>query len=125
MAKIKHLSVEEALMSYTEVMLQTGSKPMFRDIASLEFSLERTKEVYNKEKEVLLLKAAFLLREIASKHPFMDGNKRGASAITDRFLRLNGKKLKLEMEDVEFLKKIGAKKIKIQGVKKWLEKRVH
>ncbi len=112
-------------MSYNEVMLQTGSKPMFRDIASLEFSLERTKELYNAEKCALFMKAAFLLREIATKHPFMDGNKRGASSITDRFLRLNGKELKLEISDVDFLKKIGAKKIRVNGVKKWLEERVH
>ncbi len=112
-------------MVYNEVMLQTKAKPMFREIASLDFSLQRVRELYNEEKECVLMKAAFLLREIATKHTFMDGNKRGASAITDRFLRINGKDLKLKMEDVEFLKKVGAKKVKIRGVKKWLKTRIN
>ena len=121
--KIQYLSVEEALLIYNEVMIETKSRPMFREIASLEFALEKVKGLFMKEGSPLLFKAAFLLKEIITKHPFLDGNKRGASAIADGFLRLNGKKLKLEREDVRFLEEIDSKSLKLQAVKEWLEKR--
>ncbi|MEG3916987.1 type II toxin-antitoxin system death-on-curing family toxin [Microcoleus sp. w2-18bC1] len=39
--------------------------------------------------------AAAYLYHIARNHPFIDGNKRSAFAVTDTFLRLNGCTLNL------------------------------
>ena len=123
--KIEYLSIEEALLVYNETMIKTGSKPMFREIASLEFSLEKVKGLFEKKENTIIYKAAFLLKEIITKHPFLDGNKRGASAIADGFLRINGKMLKLELDDIPFLEEIDSKKLKLERVKEWLEKRTH
>lgn len=122
--KIKYLSIEEALLIYSEVMIKTKSRPMFREIGSLEFALEKVKGLFEKEENVLVSKAAFLLKEIITKHPFLDGNKRAAGAITDGFLRINGKRLTLEIEDIAFLEAIDSRKLKLKKVKEWLEKHV-
>ena len=38
----------------------------------------------------LIEEAAALLESLANNHPFVDGNKRTALAVTDTFLHLNG-----------------------------------
>ena len=125
MSRINYLTLEEAVLIYNKVMESTYSVPIVRDSATIEFVLEKVKELFNKENGPLFWKAAFLIKEIVTKHPFLDGNKRAASAITDGFLKLNGKNLKLAMEDVSFLEEIDSKRLKLKIVHEWLLRRAY
>ena len=60
--------------------------------SNLDYALEKVQEMYNSEKkkeEKLIKKAGFILYNIASKHPFVDGNKRTAIIATSAFLEFN------------------------------------
>lgn len=125
MIEIIHLSFDEAIAVYEEIMALTDSIAVMREPATLEFILLDCAKLFNEEKDLLLFKAAYLLKEIISKHPFMDGNKRGALAISSGFLKLNGYSLRLNLPDVAFLEEIDSKKYRVSTVKKFLEKKVH
>ncbi|MBI4052861.1 MAG: Fic family protein [Candidatus Diapherotrites archaeon] len=124
MTAIINLSFDEAMAVYEEVMLATDSKPAVRISGTLEHILLSCENSFNGENDALFFKAAFLLKEIISKHPFMDGNKRGALAITDAFLSQNGQFLEFERQDVAFLEEIDFKKLRVGTIKKFLEKKV-
>lgn len=123
MTEIIHLSFDEAVLIYEEIMKSTNCKPIFRDTAMLEHIISSCEKLFNSEKDSVLFKAAYLMKEIISKHPFMDGNKRGALSIADGFLKLNGCNLILAIDDVKFLEEIDSKKLRVGTVKKFLEKR--
>ena len=59
---------------------------------SFLYILDTVRDLYNEEEfpEALAAKAAYLLFNIVTSHPFIDGNKRTAYGATDVFLRLNG-----------------------------------
>jgi death on curing protein len=70
---------------------------------------------------LLVSKAAFILFQIISSHPFIDGNKRTAYGTTDVFLRLNGYYIRVEPEEaLEFIVAIAAGKSDELTVRKWL-----
>lgn len=56
-------------------------------MGALESALYRPQTGYYLD---LLQEAATLLESLAINHPFIDGNKRSAFAVTDVFLKLNG-----------------------------------
>src|SRR3989344_874058 len=62
-------------------------------LSNLEF-YEQTLERDVSRQERLLRIATYLLGEIISKHPFLDGNKRTGFVVATLFLRLNGLRLK-------------------------------
>ena len=118
------LSVEEALEIYNKVMEETGSRPVVRDMASLEIIMEKTKSFMQEDEQSLIWKAAFIIREIISKHPFMDGNKRAALSIAASFLRVNGIHVKFYKKDIDLIEEIDFKKYKVKTVKEWLSRKV-
>ncbi len=61
--------------------------------SNLEYTMEYVKVIYNNLKPrrgKLIKKAAFILYNIVSKHPFIDGNKRTAIITCNSFLEYNG-----------------------------------
>ena len=56
-------------------------------MGALESALLRPQIGYYED---LIDEAAALMESLANNHPFVDGNKRVALAVTDIFLRLNG-----------------------------------
>lgn len=59
---------------------------------SFLYILDTVQDLYNEESflEALAAKSAYLLCNIVTLHPFIDGNKRTAYGTADIFLRLNG-----------------------------------
>ena len=51
----------------------------------------------------LIEEAAALLESLANNHPFVDGNKRTAVAVTDTFLRLNGHYIDCDNEEASVI----------------------
>lgn len=89
----------------------------------LSYILDTAHDRYNDRKPIdcLASKAAFILFQIISSHPFIDGNKRTAYGAADVFLRLNGYRIRVEPEEaLEFIVRVGAAKSDELTVRKWL-----
>ena len=66
-------------------------------------------------------KASALLYEIATKHPFWDGNKRTAFASAEMILNMNGKKIVVsELTKFDLLFRMANRQFKEQNVVIWV-----
>ncbi|WP_333202436.1 MULTISPECIES: type II toxin-antitoxin system death-on-curing family toxin [unclassified Microcoleus] len=77
-----------------------GGTPGLRDEGLLESALAQPQATFGGQllHPTIAEQAAAYLYHIAMNHPFIDGNKRSAFAVTDTFLRLNGCTLNLTSE---------------------------
>ncbi|MDP1743506.1 MAG: type II toxin-antitoxin system death-on-curing family toxin, partial [Candidatus Amesbacteria bacterium] len=70
----------------------------------------------------IFIKAAALLQSICLNHPFTDGNKRTAWAVTHKFLWDNGYKLKsYRLEAADFMVYVDNQKPDIKEISSWLK----
>lgn len=70
----------------------------------------------------LWTKAAVLLHCIATRHPFVDGNKRTAWGAARVFLILNGIRLKASTKNAEgIMRKVVGGEIDVDGLAKWIK----
>ena len=72
---------------HTALINKYGGASGVRDYGMLESALNRPRTGYYLD---TIAEAAALLESLAINHPFVDGNKRIAFAVTDVFLRING-----------------------------------
>jgi len=116
-------TLEEALYLHQVLLEEFGGSAGVLDYGLLESALARPRSGYYK---TLAEQAAALLHSLALNHPFVDGNKRVAVALTAVFLRLNGFALKTSTsEGREFIEEqLIAGKLEFTKVTAWLEKRM-
>ena len=69
------------------LIAETGGAYGLRDRGMLESAIKRPQIGYY---DGLIEEAAALMESLSQNHPFIDGNKRVAFAVTDTFLRMNG-----------------------------------
>jgi death on curing protein len=88
----KFLSLDEVLELHDDQISSFGGTPGVRDEGLLESALAQPQATFGGEllHRKIAEQAAAYLYHIAMNHPFIDGNKRSAFAVTDTFLRLNG-----------------------------------
>ncbi len=93
----KFISLEEVLEIHDDQISSFGGTPGVRDEGFLESALAQPQATFGGEllHPTIAAQAAAYLYHIAMNHPFIDGNKRSAFAVTDTFLRLNGFSLNL------------------------------
>ena len=86
------ISLEEVLELHDDQISSFGGTPGVRDEGLLESALAQPQATFGGEylHPTIAAQAAAYLYHIAMNHPFIDGNKRSAFAVTDTFLRLNG-----------------------------------
>ncbi len=89
------LTVEEVLAIHERLLSEFGGPPGVRDLGLLESALFRPRTGYYED---IAEMAAALFESLLMNHPFIDGNKRVAFFATDSFLRLNGWKLKVDVD---------------------------
>lgn len=82
-----YLTLIEAITFHEEQIELYGGDAGIRDLGALEAALFRPQTGYYDD---LIEEAAALWESMAQNHPFVDGNKRTAFAVTDVFLRING-----------------------------------
>lgn len=83
----EHLTVSEVLAIYEDQIARYGGSDGVRDRGLLESALYRPQTGYYAD---LIEEAAALWESLAQNHPFIDGNKRTAFAVTYTFLAING-----------------------------------
>ena len=93
----KFLSLDEVLELHADQISSFGGTPGVRDEGLLESALAQPQATFGGQflHPTISEQAAAYLYHIAMNHPFVDGNKRTAFAVTDTFLRLNGCALNL------------------------------
>lgn len=92
---IHYPSIDEVLTAHARLILLFGGAQGVRDLRALEAALARPRTGYYRD---LIGQAAALLESLSQNHPFIDGNKRTAIAVSAAFLRVNG--YRLEFDDI-------------------------
>lgn len=82
-----YLTVVEVLAIHGDQVERFGGSPGVRDPGQLEAALFRPQTGYYSD---VIAEAAALWESLSQNHPFVDGNKRTAFAVTYTFLTLNG-----------------------------------
>ena len=80
-------TIEEVIAIHGILIQETGGSAGLRDVGALASAIMRPQIGYY---DNLIEEAAALMESLAMNHPFIDGNKRIAFAVTDTFLRMNG-----------------------------------
>ena len=82
-----YITTADALAIHQILIRKYGGADGLRDMGALESALHRPQTGYYKD---IIEEAAALLESLAINHPFLDGNKRVAFAVTSAFLHING-----------------------------------
>ena len=85
-----YLMVAEVLAIHADQIDRYGGSTGIRDPGLLEAALYRPQTGYYAD---LIEEAAALWESLAQSHPFIDGNKRAAFAVTYTFLAINGARI--------------------------------
>jgi death on curing protein len=92
-----YLTVAEVLAIHEDQIKQYGGSQGVRDPGQLEAALFRPQTGYYRD---LIAEAAALWESLSQNHPFIDGNKRTAFAVTCTFLTVNGIALTADEDQV-------------------------
>jgi death-on-curing protein len=116
-------TLEEALYLHDVLMQRFGGKSGVLDKGLLESALARPRSGYYTS---LSEQGAALMQSLAMNHPFVDGNKRVAFALTAVFLRIHGLKLTVEAkEGVRFVEvTLITEKASLATIADWIEAHV-
>ena len=92
-----YLTVVEVVAIHADQIERYGGSPGLRDPGLLEAALFRPQTGYYAD---LVEEAAALWESLGRNHPFVDGNKRTAFAVTYTFLAINGVRMTASAEDI-------------------------
>lgn len=92
----KYLTMEDVLAFHADQLRRYGGASGIRDKGQLEAALFRPQTGYYDD---LIAEAAALWESFMMNHPFVDGNKRVAFAVTDTFLKMNGLKISVSSKE--------------------------
>jgi death-on-curing protein len=114
-------TLDEALYLHDILIKRFGGATGVLDKGSLESALARPRSGYYRS---LSEQAAALMQSLAMNHPFVDGNKRVAFALTAIFLHLNGLSLKVDPKSgVHFVEITLIKdRASLDVITSWIEK---
>lgn len=91
----EYLTTIEVLAIHADQIERYGGSGGVRDPGLLEAALFRPQTGYYAD---LIEEAAALWESLAQNHPFIDGNKRTAFAVTYTFLAINGARISAEAD---------------------------
>lgn len=92
--EVVYLSYAEAVLAHIELMRHLGeARYGVFDRSLVESALSRPRQAAAYESADLTAQAATLLYGLIKNHPWVGGNKRTATALTQLFLRRNGARM--------------------------------
>ena len=113
---------ELALSLHAELIAEYGGLNGVRDAGLLESALARPRQLLAYGDPNLFDMAAAYAFGIVRNHPFVDGNKRTALAVTDVYLQLNGFEIVVdEIQAVVAFQDLAAGEIDEAMLAKWIE----
>lgn len=117
--KIDYLTAIEVLSIHKILIQKYGGMDGIRDMGALEAALFRPQTGYYED---IMEEAAALWESLSQNHPFLDGNKRTALAVTYTFLTLNGHKPKINVEEaIKYINDLyNSNQFEFKNIEKWL-----
>jgi death-on-curing protein len=114
-------SLPEVLAAHARLIVLFGGAQGIRDQGALEAALARPQSGHYRD---IIERAAALLESLSQNHPFVDGNKRTAIAVTAAFLRVNGFRLDFDdLDTYQFLMQLyEAGRFRFEHLETWLRK---
>ena len=116
-------TIEEVIAIHGILIQETGGSAGLRDVGALASAIMRPQIGYY---DNLIEEAAALMESLAMNHPFIDGNKRIAFAVTDTFLRMNGSFIACDslVTYDHFMKLFETNSFRFAELREWLEDNV-
>lgn len=116
----EYVTTADALFFHQLLIERYGGTGGLRDAGALESALHRPQTGYY---DTLIHEAAALLESLIQNHPFIDGNKRVAFAVTDVFLRINGYRITADSNTIyaALMKLFDEKTLDLEHLVSWLE----
>ena len=117
------LSLEHMLEIHAIVIQETGGSNGLRDLGRLESAIAiQMQNVFGQELyETATMKAAAMIRNIITDHPFIDGNKRTAMLVGLTFLKLNNVDVNFKDREIEnFAVIIATDHLSIKDIDSWI-----
>lgn len=93
----EYLTVMEILAIHADQIERYGGTEGVRDLGLIEAALYRPQTGYYAD---LIEEAGALWESLSQNHPFIDGNKPTAFAVTYTFLALNGMRISAKADDI-------------------------
>lgn len=123
--QVFYLSVEEAIAIHVLLMRKWREIRFGVDRKDLlESALNRPKHSANFENADLIRQAATLCFGLIKNHPWLGGNKRTATFLTETFLELNDFKLTAPDEEiVEMALAVESDRWKVEEIENWLREK--
>ena len=115
--------MDELKALYAGVVKASGGEHGYLSKGNLEYLLDTVKDVGERypKRQAIVKKAAFLLYNLVTIHPLVNGNKRTAFELVRLFLRSNGFSLSAEVrESYRFLLEIASGKLSETEVESWV-----
>ena len=110
-------SFDDVLRLYRALLRETGGESGFLSEGTLRYILHSLNSVRGD----VFSKAAFVIHEIATKHPMINGNKRLAFALGALVLRKGGYVLSLESsEAVTLMLRVAREEVPKRDLEAWL-----
>lgn len=121
-----YLGFDDALWLHLELMREWHETRYGVDQRSLvESALARPRHAAVYENADLIRQAATLCFGLVKNHPWLGGNKRTATQLTEAFLELNGYRLNYAVKDlIEMVLNVEADTWKVDEIENWLRERV-
>ncbi len=116
-------SIEDVIATHDLLIREHGGAQGLRDEGALASALMRPQIGYY---DGLIQEGAAMMESLAMNHPFIDGNKRVAFAVTDAFLRLNRHFIDCGNEEVYafFMHLFESHSFRFAELNVWLEEHV-
>lgn len=125
--QITYLEVHDAIKLHVLLMRRVGETRFgVFDRALVESALSRPKHAAAFEDADVVGQAATLLYGLIRSHPWVGGNKRTGSFLTNVFLKRNGVKLVAKTKDlVDLCLKIESRQISVMSIENWMRMHVN
>ena len=122
--EVQYISYAEAVYIHLELMRLIGEERCgVFDRALVKSALARPQQAAAYEGADLVRQAATLCFGLIRNHPWIGGNKRTATALLVRFLRLNGVKLAASTKEIiDMVLAVEAGRWDVDGVTLWLRR---
>ncbi len=124
--EIRYFSYPDAALIHILLMRLSGETHygvFDRDL--VESALARPRQAAAYESADLIRQAATLCYGLIKNHPWVGGNKRTATAITNEFLKLNGRRIvALTGEVIRLVLSVEREEYSVDEIESWLRKHV-
>lgn len=97
---VHYPNYEAVIEAHKRIVKESGGTAGILSVSNLHYILDTVQDIgKGLEFDKLISKAAYILYNIITLHPFVDGNKRTAFEIAKAFLQLNGQHFEVEEDE--------------------------